>query len=51
MVGLLQAPRAHREEIGSLIEVLTEGSLCQLGGMAGRPIQSALEQFPAAFDD
>ena len=51
MVEMLEAPREHRDEIGALIEVLTEGSLCQLGGMAGRPIQSALEQFPAAFDD
>ena len=50
MVELLQAPRDHRDEIAALIEVMTEGSLCQLGGMAGRPIQSALEQFPDAFD-
>ena len=51
MVKLLERPRDHREEIAELIEVLTEGSLCQLGGMAGRPVESALEQFPAAFDD
>ena len=51
LVQLLEQPRAHRDEIGALIEVMTEGSLCQLGGMAGRPVQSALEQFPAALDD
>ncbi len=51
MVTLLERPRDHREEIAALIEVLTEGSLCQLGGMAGRPVESALDQFPAAFDD
>jgi NADH:ubiquinone oxidoreductase subunit F (NADH-binding) len=51
MVELLESPREHRDEIAALIEVMTEGSLCQLGGMAGRPVQSAFEQFPAAFDD
>jgi formate dehydrogenase len=51
MVDLLERPAEHRDEIASLIEVMTEGSLCQLGGMAGRPIQSALEKVPAAFDD
>ena len=51
MVDLLKRPAEHRDEIASLIEVMTEGSLCQLGGMAGRPTQSALEQFPATFDD
>lgn len=49
MVALLEHPAEHREEIANVIEVLTEGSLCQLGGMAGRPIQSALDQFPTAF--
>lgn len=51
MVQLLESPREHRDEIAALIEVMTEGSLCQLGGMAGRPVQSALEQFPTIFDD
>lgn len=50
MVQLLDSPDEHRDEIASLVEVMTEGSLCQLGGMAGRPVESALEQFPAAFD-
>ncbi len=49
MVALLEHPAEHRKEIANLIEILTEGSLCQLGGMAGRPIQSALDQFPTAF--
>jgi NADH-quinone oxidoreductase subunit F len=51
LVQLLQDPANHRDEIGRLIEVMTEASLCQLGGMAGRPVQSALDQFPAAFED
>jgi NADH-quinone oxidoreductase subunit F len=50
LVQLLADAAGNRERIGDLIEVLTEGSLCQLGGMAGRPVQSALEQFPAAFE-
>ncbi len=50
LVQLLADAPSNRERIGDLIEVLTEGSLCQLGGMAGRPVQSALDQFPAAFE-
>ena len=50
MVQLMERPADHRDEIGALIEVMTEGSLCQLGGMAGRPVQSALDQVPDAFD-
>jgi NADH:ubiquinone oxidoreductase subunit F (NADH-binding) len=49
LVQLLADAPGNRERIDDLIEVLTEGSLCQLGGMAGRPVQSALDQFPAAF--
>ena len=51
LVALLDSPGANRERIGELIEVMTEGSLCQLGGMAGRPVTSALEALPEAFED
>ena len=51
LVQLLEDAHANRERIGELIEVMTEGSLCQLGGMAGRPVASALESFPEAFED
>ncbi len=50
LLGLLEAPTPDRARIAEVIEVLTEASLCQLGGMAGRPVASALETFPAAFD-
>lgn len=50
LVALLDDPMANRDRIANLIEVMTEGSLCQLGGMAGRPITSALESFPEAFE-
>ena len=42
-------PMANRGRIEELIEVMTEASLCQLGGMAGRPVASALEHFPEAW--
>ena len=41
--------RKNIARIEELIEVMTEASLCQLGGMAGRPVASALEHFPEAF--
>ena len=49
LVELLADPVANRTRIDALIEVMTEASLCQLGGMAGRPVTSALQSFPDAF--
>ena len=49
LVELLDEPALDREKIDALIEVMTEASLCQLGGMAGRPVTSALDAFPQAF--
>ena len=49
LVELLDEPALDREKIDMLIEVMTEASLCQLGGMAGRPVASALDTFPHAF--
>ena len=48
LVALLEAPTLDRPRVDQLIDVMTEASLCQLGGMAGRPIASALELFPQA---
>ncbi|MBM4411427.1 MAG: hypothetical protein FJ037_08945, partial [Chloroflexi bacterium] len=50
LVALLDDVAANRERIDTLIEVLTEASLCQLGGMAGRPVASALALFPEDFE-
>ncbi|GMU39742.1 MAG: hypothetical protein AMXMBFR23_06080 [Chloroflexota bacterium] len=50
LLQLLDAPQAHREQIDALIEVMSEASLCMLGGMAGRPVASALVSFPEAFE-
>ncbi len=49
LVQLLEAPAIDRARVDELIEVMTEASLCQLGGMAGRPVASALTAFPEAF--
>lgn len=49
LVAMLDDVAANRERIDTLIEVLAEASLCQLGGMAGRPIASALALFPQDF--
>jgi NADH:ubiquinone oxidoreductase subunit F (NADH-binding) len=49
LVELLEDPTANADRISGLIEVMTEASLCQLGGMAGRPVASALESFPELF--
>ena len=38
-----------KKKIYELVEIMTESSLCQLGGMAGRPVLSALEQFKQEF--
>jgi NADH-quinone oxidoreductase subunit F len=51
LVELLEAPALDRPKLDALIDVITEASLCQLGGMAGRPIASALAAFPQAFAD
>lgn len=50
LVALLEDAPANREQIDALIEVMTEASLCQLGGMAGRPVASALALFPQDFE-
>ena len=50
LVELLDEPRLDRARAEALIEVMAEASLCQLGGMAGRPLTSALEHLPDAFD-
>ena len=50
LVQLLADPATNRDRIDALIEVMTEASLCALGGMAGRPVTSALAAFPDAFD-
>ncbi|HJM89739.1 MAG TPA: NADH-ubiquinone oxidoreductase-F iron-sulfur binding region domain-containing protein [Dehalococcoidia bacterium] len=49
LVALLEAPALDRPRVDQLIDVMMEASLCQLGGMAGRPIASAIELFPLAF--
>ncbi|MDP6604644.1 MAG: NADH-ubiquinone oxidoreductase-F iron-sulfur binding region domain-containing protein [Dehalococcoidia bacterium] len=51
LVELLEAPSLDRPKLDELIDVITEASLCQLGGMAGRPIASALATFPQAFSN
>jgi formate dehydrogenase iron-sulfur subunit len=38
------------ELLGDLCEVLTEGSLCALGGLIPYPVQSAIRHFPGDFD-
>lgn len=50
LLQLLDDVPANRERIADLLEVLAEASLCQLGGMAPRPVASALESFPEAFE-
>jgi len=50
LVNLLENVQENEKKIYELVEVMTESSLCQLGGMAGRPILSALEQFANEFD-
>jgi formate dehydrogenase iron-sulfur subunit len=38
------------ELLNDLCEVLTDGSLCALGGLIAYPVQSAVRHFPADFD-
>src|SRR5580698_1160766 len=38
------------ELLGDLCEVLTDGSLCALGGLIPFPVQSAIRHFPEDFD-
>jgi formate dehydrogenase iron-sulfur subunit len=38
------------ELLGDLCEVLTDGSLCALGGLIPYPVQSAIRHFPEDFD-
>ena len=49
LVELLDERALDRGRTEALIEVMTEASLCQLGGMAGRPVLSALQHFPDAI--
>jgi formate dehydrogenase iron-sulfur subunit len=41
---------ANFELLDDLLEVLTSGSLCQLGGLIPYPVSSALRHFPEDFD-
>jgi len=50
LLELLEDPATNRDRIDALIEVMTAASLCALGGMAGRPVTSALAAFPEAFE-
>ncbi len=50
LVALLEDATASRDRIETLIEVMTEASLCQLGGLAGKPVASALALFPQDFE-
>lgn len=50
LVALLEDAAGNRERIDALIEVMTEASLCQLGGLAGKPVASALALFPQDFE-
>jgi NADH:ubiquinone oxidoreductase subunit F (NADH-binding) len=38
------------ELLGDLCEVLTDGSLCALGGLIPFPVQSAIRHFPEDFE-
>ena len=50
LVALLEDVPGNRARIDALIEVMTEASLCQLGGLAGKPVASALALFPRDFE-
>jgi len=49
LTQLLQQETVNLKKVGELIEVMEEASLCMLGGMAGRPVKSAIENFPATW--
>ncbi|MDG1840593.1 MAG: NADH-ubiquinone oxidoreductase-F iron-sulfur binding region domain-containing protein [Dehalococcoidia bacterium] len=49
LTKLLQQETVDLEKVEELIEVMEEASLCMLGGMAGRPVKSAIENFPATW--
>ena len=51
LVNLLANVHENEKKIYELVEIMTESSLCQLGGMAGRPVLSALEQFKQEFEN
>tara|TARA_B100000686_G_C16793098_1_gene980194 strand:- start:2252 stop:3739 length:1488 start_codon:yes stop_codon:yes gene_type:complete len=51
LTALLENTQGNEKKIYELVEIMTESSLCQLGGMAGRPVLSALEQFKHEFDN
>ncbi len=36
--------------VDDLCEVMTDGSLCALGGLTPVPVQSAIRHFPEDFD-
>ncbi len=49
LTELLQQETVDLKKVEELIEVMEEASLCMLGGMAGRPVKSAIENFPATW--
>lgn len=49
LTELLRQEAVDLQKVDELIEVMEEASLCMLGGMAGRPVKSAIENFPASW--
>ena len=47
--ALLSVDTVDFDKVTSLVEVMSEASLCMLGGMAGRPVLSAIEEFPTIW--
>ena len=47
--ALLSVDTVDFDKVTSLVEVMSEASLCMLGGMAGRPVLSASEDFPTIW--
>jgi formate dehydrogenase iron-sulfur subunit len=43
------SPEQNLVLLDDLLEVMTEGSLCALGGLVPAPVRSALENFPEDF--
>ncbi|WGF88809.1 formate dehydrogenase beta subunit [Marinivivus vitaminiproducens] len=43
-------PDKHRKVLDDLCELMTEGSLCAMGGLTPVPVVSALTHFPEDFD-
>jgi NADH-quinone oxidoreductase subunit F len=49
LTELLKQETVDLKKVEELIEVMEEASLCMLGGMAGRPVKSAIENFPTTW--